>query len=118
MNLFKTFLEIKTGKTDLELNSVFVTNSKHSNKWEYFEYYYDGDKHSFYINDIGSKVKVLKYIKEIVGKAYVKELCPLFVSSRDINPNIFQVSLEQKAWMLVVSKLYIDIVDMWSVEVL
>jgi hypothetical protein len=36
-------------------------------------------------------------MKEIVGKAYLKELCPLFVTSRDKKPNIFQVSLDEKA---------------------
>ena len=118
MNIFKTFLEIKIAQTDLELSSVFISNSKYSNKWEYVEYYYDRPRHSFYINDTGSKVKALKYIKEIVGKAYLKELCPLFVTIRDKKPNIFQISLDDKAWMLVVSKLYIDIEDTWCVEVL
>ena len=111
MNLFKTFLEIKTGQTDLELSSVFVSNSKYSNKGEYFEYYYDRVRHSFYINDTGSRVKALKYMKEIVGKAYLKELCPLFVTSRDKRPNVFNISLDEKAWILVASKLYIDIKD-------
>jgi len=118
MNIFKTFLEIKTGQKDLEINSVFISNSKYSNKWNYFEYYYDRDRHSFFINDTCNDTKPLKYIKEIVGKAYLKELCPLFVCSRDKKPNVFNISLDEKAWMLVVSKLYVDIEDTGCVEVL
>lgn len=118
MNLFKTFLEIKTGKEDVKISSVFVKTSKYGTRGEYVEYYYDRAKHSFYINDTKSQVRALKYIKEVVGRAYIKELCPLFVSSRDKRPNIFQVHLDEKAWMLVINELFIDIEETGSVEVL
>lgn len=49
MNLFETVLEIKTGKKDLPMKAVYISDKEAG---QYHIYYYDVNKHAFYINDL------------------------------------------------------------------
>lgn len=49
MNLFETVLEIKTAKKDLAMKAVYISDK---DAGRYYIYYYDVNKHAFYINDL------------------------------------------------------------------
>lgn len=49
MNLFETVLEIKTGKKALPMKAVYISDKEGG---RYYIYYYDLNKHAFYINNL------------------------------------------------------------------
>jgi len=49
MNLFETVLEIKIAKKDLAMKAVYISDNEVG---RYYIYYYDVNKHAFYINDL------------------------------------------------------------------
>lgn len=76
MKPFDTILEIKTGKRNLSQKAIFLKNKSKKWKvmWQFFPYYYDEQRHTFYINGFNkSLVKNKKLIGEVVNEAFKRE---------------------------------------------
>lgn len=70
MNIFDTLLEIKTGRKDLLMKTIYIKDSP--KKLIYYTYYYDDITHCFYINWI-AKIKNNDILEQIIMKAYKNE---------------------------------------------
>lgn len=105
MNLFETVLEIKTGKKDLPMKAVYISDK---DTGRYYIYYYDVNKHAFYINDLEWTKSSKTILEQIINKAYKQEMSGFVDLLRRIQsrtmPKVICFSLQEDLWMLEIEK--------------
>ncbi len=75
MNIFEKLLEIKTGKTNLNIKAIYIDKLDSEKFLSYSSYYYNKKNHSLYINWLdNSRIKEREILEEIINKAYMQEL--------------------------------------------
>lgn len=105
MNLFETLLEIKTGKKDLPMKAVYISDK---NSARYFIYYYDSNKHAFYINDLDGAKSPPGIIEQVINQAYKQEMNGVIDLIKKIQsqivPKVFCLSMYKTTGMLEIQK--------------
>lgn len=105
MNLFETVLEIKIAKKDLAMKAVYISDNEVG---RYYIYYYDVNKHAFYINDLEWAKSSRAILEQIINKAYKQEMSGFIDILRRIQsqtmPKVICLSLEQELWMLEMTR--------------
>ena len=106
MNLFETVLEIKTAKKDLPMKAVYISDK---DAGRYYIYYYDVNKHTFYINDLEWAKSSKAVLEQIINKAYKQEMSGFIDILRRIQsqtmPKVICLSLQEELWMLNIEKM-------------
>lgn len=118
MKLFDSLVEIKTGKKDLPLKTVYIENAIFWTEWAYFIYYYDTLHNAFYINDLNypwteNRTSAINIIEQIITKAYKQEMNSLsdILKIIQINkkPKIY-CFYRQISWLIVMDKINLKII--------
>lgn len=95
MNIFEKLLEIRTGKTSLEIKYIFLDKEKTSCK---VSYYYDTTSHTLYINWLKlENINQRKVLENVINKLYNQELNELY--NQELNESedtIYSISKTKK----------------------
>lgn len=107
-NIFGDLLEIKTGKKDLVMKAVYVSNSTSTWEWTYFIYYYDLLNHTFYINDLDNlcnyRTSAINIIEHIITEAYKQEKNSFMDTLITKKPKVYSF-YRQKTWFIIIDKI-------------
>ena len=106
MNIFETLLEIKTGRKNLPVDIISISNTTW-NKDITFVYYYDRVNHSFYINSIKNSSR--DCITQIMNQAYKQQMSLFKKQYISKKPKVFNVFVENFTWMLVIERLKLKV---------
>lgn len=115
-NIFGNLVELKTGKKDLVMKAVYISNSTASWEWTYFTYYYDLLNHSFYINDLDNfcnyRTCAINIIERIINEVYLQEMNQLNPIVKKIQsskkPDVFCIYHQVKTWPIIFDKVYLE----------
>ena len=125
-NIFGDLIEIKTGRNDLIMKAVYISDSTATWQWTYFIYYYDLLNHTFYINNIDNfwnyNTGAINIIEDIVNEAYKQEMNALNLIVKKLQtskkPNIICISKEAHTWLVMMEKISLESVRARSGEII
>jgi len=107
MNIFEKLLEIRTGKTSLEIKSIFLNKGRTSSK---VLYYYDTSRHTLYINWLKlENINQRKVLEDVINKSYNQELNEsedtIYSISKTKKPKAFLVYYSDNHKYIVIDKI-------------